>query len=86
MGGQPLVLPADVSDSEQVQAAASEVERQFGPIDIWVNDAMVTVFSEFADVTPEEFRRVTEVTYLGAVWGTMAALKCMIPHNKGCIV
>ena len=86
MGGQPLVLPADVSDSEQVQAAAREAERQLGPIDIWVNDAMVTVFSEFADITPEEFRRVTEVTYLGAVWGTMAALKCMVSRNQGCIV
>lgn len=86
LGGQPLILTADVSDSNQVQAAAWAAERQLGPIDVWVNDAMVTVFSEFADITPEEFSRVTEVTYLGAVWGTMAALKCMLPRNQGCIV
>ena len=85
-GGQALVLPTDVSDSAQVQAAAAEVEKKLGPIDIWVNDAMVTVFSEFIDISPEEFRRVTEVTYLGVVWGTMAALKCMLPRDKGCIV
>jgi short-subunit dehydrogenase len=86
LGGQALVLAADVSDSEQVQAVAAEAEQKLGPIDVWVNDAMVTVFSEFSDVTPEEFRRVTEVTYLGTVWGTMAALKYMMPRDKGCIV
>ncbi len=86
VGGQALVLPADVSDSAQVQTAAMEVEKQLGPIDIWVNDAMVTVFSEFVDVSPAEFRRATEVTYLGTVWGTMTALKCMLPRDKGCIV
>jgi len=86
VGGEALVLPADVSDSEQVHAAAAEAEQKLGPIGVWVNDAMVTVFSEFADITPEEFRRVTEVTYLGTVWGTMAALKCMMPRGKGCIV
>jgi NAD(P)-dependent dehydrogenase (short-subunit alcohol dehydrogenase family) len=67
------VLPADVADQEQVQAAAAEVEQKLGPIDVWVNDAMVTVFSEFVDVSPAEFKRATEVTYLGTVWGTMAA-------------
>jgi NAD(P)-dependent dehydrogenase (short-subunit alcohol dehydrogenase family) len=66
-------LPADVADQEQVQAAAAEVEQKLGPIDVWVNDAMVTVFSEFVDVSPAEFKRATEVTYLGTVWGTMAA-------------
>ena len=86
LGGQALVLPADVADQEQVQAAAEEVEQKLGPIDVWVNDAMVTVFSEFVDVKPQEFRRATEVTYLGTVWGTMAALKFMIPRDKGCIV
>lgn len=85
-GGRALVLPADVADQEQVQAAAVEVENKLGPIDVWVNDAMVTVFSEFVDVSPAEFKRATEVTYLGTVWGTMAALKCMIPRDKGCIV
>jgi short-subunit dehydrogenase len=85
-GGQALVLPTDVSDATQVQSAAMQVEQKLGPIDIWVNDAMVTVFSKFVDISPEEFKRVTEVTYLGAVWGTMTALKCMMPRNKGCIV
>jgi len=85
-GGRALVLPADVANQEQVQAAAAEVEKKLGPIDVWVNDAMVTVFSEFVDVSPAEFKRATEVTYLGTVWGTMAALKCMIPRDKGCIV
>jgi short-subunit dehydrogenase len=85
-GGRALVLPTDVSDCAQVQAAAAEVEKKLGPIDIWVNDAMVTVFSEFIDISPEEFRRVTEVTYLGVVWGTMAALKFMAARDKGCIL
>lgn len=86
LGGQALVLPADVSDSAQVQNAAREVEDKLGPIDIWVNDAMVTIFSQFVDLSPAEFRRATEVTYLGTVWGTMAALKCMLPRDRGCIV
>jgi len=86
LGGEALALPADVSDHAQVQTAAAEVEQKLGPIDVWVNDAMVTVFSQFVDVTPDEFRRATEVTYLGTVWGTMAALKCMLPRNQGCIV
>jgi short-subunit dehydrogenase len=85
-GGEALVLVADVADSVQVQNAAIEVEQKLGPIDIWVNDAMVTVFSEFQDITADEFRRATEVTYLGTVWGTMTALKCMLPRKKGCIV
>jgi NAD(P)-dependent dehydrogenase (short-subunit alcohol dehydrogenase family) len=86
LGGRALILPTDVSDSVQIDAAAAQVEQKLGPIDIWVNDAMVTVFSEFVDITPEEFRRVTEVTYLGVVWGTMAALKFMSPRDRGCIV
>ncbi|MGH7915918.1 MAG: SDR family oxidoreductase [Candidatus Binataceae bacterium] len=86
LGGEALVLPADMSDSAQVQDAAAEVERKLGPIDIWINDAMVTVFSQFVDISPAEFQRATEVTYLGAVWGTMAALKCMLPRDRGCIV
>jgi NAD(P)-dependent dehydrogenase (short-subunit alcohol dehydrogenase family) len=86
LGGKALVLPTDVADPAQVEAAAAEVERVFGPIDIWVNDAMTSVFSPLKDLTPEEFRRVTEVTYLGCVYGTMAALHHMLPRNRGIIV
>jgi len=66
-GGQPLVLPVDVSDHDQLEAAASSVEDAFGPIDIWVNDAMVMVYAEFLDIEPAEYRRATEVSYLGMV-------------------
>src|SRR6185312_6905227 len=76
-GGQALVLPTDVADPEQVEAAAEAVERDLGPIDVWVNDAMATVFAPFLKVEPEEFKRATEVTYLGAVYGTMSALTRM---------
>ncbi len=85
-GGKALVIPTDVADAGQVQAAAEAVEGEFGPIDIWVNNAMTTVFSPFTEITPAEFKRATEVTYLGAVYGTMAALKSMVGRNKGCIV
>jgi NAD(P)-dependent dehydrogenase (short-subunit alcohol dehydrogenase family) len=85
-GGQALVLPLDVSDAQEVDSAAERVEREFGPIDIWVNNAMVTVFSRFIEVTPDEFKRATEVTYLWAVYGTMAALHRMYPRNRGTIV
>jgi NAD(P)-dependent dehydrogenase (short-subunit alcohol dehydrogenase family) len=85
-GGRALVVPADVADHEQVEAAAQAVEDAFGPIDVWVNDAMTTVFAEFLDVAPEEFVRATEVTYLGLVWGTRAALKRMLPRDRGTIV
>jgi NAD(P)-dependent dehydrogenase (short-subunit alcohol dehydrogenase family) len=85
-GGEALVLPADVSNAEEVETAAGLAERELGPIDIWVNNAMVTVFSFFADLAPEEFRRVTEVTYLGTVHGTMAALRRMRPRDRGTIV
>jgi len=81
-GGKALIIPTDVSDPKQVEEAAERVEREFGPIDIWVNDAMVSVFSPFHEMTPEEFKRVTEVTYLGYVWGTMAALKRMRPISR----
>jgi len=86
LGGLALALPTDVADFAQVEAAAFEVEKAFGPIDIWVNNAMTSVFSEFRDMTPDEFKRVTEVTYLGYVWGTMAALKRMLPRNYGKII
>ena len=85
-GGEALVLPTDVSDPDQVEQAAAEVEAVFGPIDVWINDAMVSVFSPFVKMTPDEYRRVTEVTYLGYVYGTMAALKRMLPRDRGVIV
>lgn len=86
LGGRAVVLPADVSDAGAVEAAATKLEAEFGPLDIWVNDAMATVFSPVTEIPPEEFRRVTDVTYLGYVWGTQAALKRMIPRNRGIII
>ena len=86
LGGHALVLPTDVSDPEQVEAAAAAVEATFGAIDIWVNDAMASILSPFTEIKPEDFRRVTEVTYLGYVYGTMAALKRMKPRDRGTIV
>ncbi len=86
LGGQALALPTDVSDYEQVERAAEAVERAFGPIDIWINNAMVGVMSPVKDMQPEEYRRVTEVTYLGQVYGTLAALKRMLPRDHGKIV
>ena len=85
-GGEALVVPTDVADPEQVEAGAEAVERAWGAIDVWVNNAMATVFSPFEQISPADFRRVTEVTYLGAVWGTRAALKRMLPRNQGMIV
>ncbi|MBJ6801999.1 SDR family oxidoreductase [Geomonas propionica] len=86
LGGKGLVLVGDVADPQRVEEAAAEVEREFGPIDVWVNNAMTSVFSPFNQMTPEEFRRVTEVTYLGAVHGTMAALKRMLPRDRGMVI
>ncbi len=85
-GGRALAVPTDVADHRQVEAAAQRVEEHFGDIDVWVNDAMATVFARFVDTEPEEFKRATEVTYLGAVYGTMAALKRMSARNRGTIV
>ncbi|HEX5454922.1 MAG TPA: SDR family oxidoreductase, partial [Stellaceae bacterium] len=85
-GGEALALPTDVADPDAVESAAAAVEREFGPIEIWVNNAMATVFAPFAAITPDEFRRVTEVTYLGFVHGTMAALKRMRQRDRGTIV
>jgi NAD(P)-dependent dehydrogenase (short-subunit alcohol dehydrogenase family) len=85
-GGTGLALPADVANAEQVEAAAERAERELGPIDVWVNNAMATMFAPFAEITPDEFKRVTEVTYLGAVYGTMAALRRMLPRNRGRII
>jgi len=85
-GGDALVLPCDVVDPDAVEAAAARVEEQFGPIDVWVNVAMTAVIGEVADTPPEEFRRVTEVTYLGAVHGAQAALRRMLARDQGKIV
>lgn len=85
-GGSGLVTPADVSDAEAVDRAAEHIERNLGPIDVWVNAAMATVFAPFHLITPGEYRRATEVTYLGFVHGTMAALKRMRPRRRGAIV
>jgi len=86
LGGKALVLPVDVADAAAVEAAADRVERELGPIDIWVNDAMTSVFAPIKETTADEFRRVTEVTYLGYVYGTIAALKYMLPRDRGTIV
>ncbi|HXT00295.1 MAG TPA: SDR family oxidoreductase [Elusimicrobiota bacterium] len=85
-GGQALELPTDVSDAAQVEKAAAEAERVLGPIDVWVNNAMVSVFAPVKETTAEEFRRVTEVTYLGVVNGSLSALKRMLPRDRGVIV
>lgn len=85
-GGRALVLPTDVSDPDQVEAAAEAVEREFGAIDVWVNVAMATVFAPVHKMEPAEYRRVTEVTYLGFVYGTLAALKRMRPRDRGTII
>ena len=85
-GGRAIVIPTDVADPEQVEAAAAKVEAELGPIDIWVNDAMTSVFSPIKQMTAEEFKRVTEVTYLGYVYGSLSALKRMLPRNRGVIV
>jgi short-subunit dehydrogenase len=85
-GVRALVLPVDVSNADAVSEAASAVERDLGPIEAWVNNAMTAVFGRFVDVPLEDFRRVTEVTYLGYVHGTRAALDRMRPRNRGVIV
>jgi len=85
-GGRALELPTDVADHEQVYAAAERTEAEFGPIDIWVNVAFSSVFARAVDVTAEEFKRTTDVTYLGFVYGTKAALGRMLPRNRGTIV
>jgi NADP-dependent 3-hydroxy acid dehydrogenase YdfG len=86
LGGEALVLPLDVSDAEAVDSAASRVEEEFGPIDIWVNDAMVSVFSPVKQMEASDYKRVTEVLYLGFVHGTLAAMKRMIPRDRGTII
>jgi NAD(P)-dependent dehydrogenase (short-subunit alcohol dehydrogenase family) len=86
LGGRALVLPTDVSDAEAVDAAANHVEEEFGPIDIWVNDAMVSVFSPVKEMEASDYKRVTDVLYLGFVHGTLSALKRMLPRDRGTII
>lgn len=85
-GGRALVLPLDVADAQAITRAAQSVEDELGPIDIWVNNAMTSVFAPVEETMPDEYKRVTEVTYLGYVYGTRAALKHMRPRNRGTIV
>ena len=86
LGGRALVLPVDVSDAEAVDAAATRVEEEFGPINVWVNDAMVSVFSPVKEMEASDYKRVTDVLYLGFVHGTLSALKRMLPRNRGTII
>lgn len=86
LGGRAIIIPADVANSAEIETAASRIESEFGPIDIWINNAMSTVFAPFDQVTPDEFKRATEVTYLGCVYGTMAALKRMKKRDRGVII
>ena len=86
LGSKALVFPVDIGNADRVEAAAAQIEADLGEIDIWINNAMASVFSPVKEMTPEEFRRVTEVTYLGCVYGTLAALKRMLPRNRGVIV
>lgn len=85
-GGKALVLPTDVADARQVELAATTVEAELGPIDVWINNAMVSVFSPVKEMEAEEYKRVTEVTYLGCVYGTLSALKRMLPRDRGMIL
>ncbi|HEV8549039.1 MAG TPA: SDR family oxidoreductase [Polyangiaceae bacterium] len=85
-GGRALVLPTDVSQPEQVEFAAEAVERELGPIDVWINNAMVSLYSPFSEMTADEFRHVVEVTFLGNVYGTHAALKRMQRRDRGVII
>jgi NAD(P)-dependent dehydrogenase (short-subunit alcohol dehydrogenase family) len=86
LGGKALAVPTDVADADQVEAAAAAVEETLGPIDTWVNNAMVSVFSPARAMTPADYRRVTDVTYLGYVYGTLSALRRMLPRDRGVIV
>jgi len=86
LGGTALALPLDVADPDAVEAAAERVERELGPIDVWINNAMVSIYSPIKETSAAEFRRVTEVTYLGYVNGTLSALKRMLPRDRGIII
>ena len=86
LGGRALVVPTDVADAEAVEAAVERVEEELGPVDVWVNVAFTSVFARFEDIAPQEFRRVTEVSYLGYVYATMAVLRRMKERDRGTIV
>jgi short-subunit dehydrogenase len=86
LGSRALVLPLDVADAEQVEQAAARVEEELGPIDVWINNAMTSVFSPAKELEPAEVERVTAVTYLGSIYGTLAALRRMLPRDRGVIV
>ena len=86
LGGEAVPLAVDVADAGQVESAAARLEEELGPIDVWVNNAMATVFAELTDLTAAEFERATQVTYLGTVYGTMAALRRMVPRDRGTVV
>jgi short-subunit dehydrogenase len=85
-GSKAIAIPVDVSDADVLEQSASRIEQELGPIDIWINNAMTSVFSPVMEMKPEEYKRVTEVTYLGVVYGTLAALRRMKPRNHGMIV
>lgn len=85
-GGRALIFPIDIADADAVERAAEETERTFGPIDVWVNNAMNSVFSPVKEMTPADYKRVTEVTYLGHVYGALSALKRMLPRDRGSII
>lgn len=85
-GGRALIFPIDVADAEAVEKVAAEIEEKLGPIDVWVNNAMNSVFSPVKEMKAEEYRRVTEVTYLGQVYGTLSVLKRMLPRDRGSII
>jgi short-subunit dehydrogenase len=85
-GGKAIIFPIDIADAEAVENAAAETEKQLGPIDVWVNNAMNSVFSPVAEMTPDDYKRVTDVTYLGQVYGALSALKRMRPRNRGSIL
>ncbi len=86
LGGRAIIFSIDVSDAKAVDMAASETENVYGPIDVWVNNAMTSVFSPVMEMEPEEYKRVTEVTYLGQVYGAISALKRMFPRDKGSVL
>jgi NAD(P)-dependent dehydrogenase (short-subunit alcohol dehydrogenase family) len=86
LGGHAIILPLDVADADAVEAAAERVENELGPIDIWVNDAMTSVFSPVREMEASDYRRVTEVLYLGFVHGTLSALRRMEKRNRGTII
>ena len=85
-GATPMVVPVDVADQFQIEEAVARIENELGPVDIWVNSAFTSVFAPFAEISPEEFKRVTEVTYLGSVYAIMAVLRRMRERNTGTIV